>query len=246
MELTGKVSDIRGILVIAYEEGLRLGKVSDIYIDKKAGQIKGISFKTGLLGIEKESFVSLEKINKLGKEVVIISSKTAVTPLPKELKGTSLKALKGFRIITRDGAHIGELGDLKVIKDTGKISKIILAEDKMLEIEAEDIMIGADVILVPADYTPRVKQVKDKKAGILARLVVSETVKETVEKVGKTTGEVLKKSEPKAEKIKEKSEKKGPEVEKADMQPEKLDQEGEQNDKKTNSGRPESAGPRFV
>ena len=39
MELTGKVSDIRGILVIAYEEGLRLGKVSDIYIDKKAGQI---------------------------------------------------------------------------------------------------------------------------------------------------------------------------------------------------------------
>lgn len=239
MELTGKVSDIRGILVIAYEEGLRLGKVSDIYIDKKAGQIKGISFKTGLLGIEKESFVSLEKINKLGKEVVIISSKTAVTPLPKELKGTSLKALKGFRIITRDGAHIGELGDLKVIKDTGKISKIILAEDKMLEIEAEDITIGADVIMVPADYTPRVKQVKDKKAGILARLVgsetVKETVKETVEKVGKTTGEVLKKSEPKAEKIKEKSEKKGPEVEKADMQPEKLDQEGEQNDKKTNS-----------
>ena len=79
MELTGKVSDIRGILVIAYEEGLRLGKVSDIYIDKKAGQIKGISFKTGLLGIEKESFVSLEKINKLGKDGVIISSKTAVT-----------------------------------------------------------------------------------------------------------------------------------------------------------------------
>jgi len=241
MELTRKVSDIRGILVIAYEEGLRLGKVSDIYIDKKASQIKGISFKTGLLGIEKESFVSLEKINILGKDVVIISSKTAVTPLPKELKGTNLKALKGFRIITRDGAHIGELYDLKVIKDTGKISKIILAEDKMLEIEAEDITIGADVIMVPADYTPRVKQVKDKKAGILSRLVGSETVKETVkktvketvEKVGKTTGEVLKKSEPKAEKIKEKSEKKRPEVEKADMQPEKLDQKGEQNDKKT-------------
>jgi len=71
MELTGKVSDIRGILVIAYEEGLRLGKVSDIYIDKKAGQIKGISFKTGLLGIEKESFVSLNKWDTMNRRIRI-------------------------------------------------------------------------------------------------------------------------------------------------------------------------------
>jgi len=84
-----------------------LGKVFDIYIEKQANQIKGISFKTGLLRIEKESFVSIENIRKMGKDVVIISSETAVTPLPKEFEGSSLKTLKGFKITTHDGQHLG-------------------------------------------------------------------------------------------------------------------------------------------
>ena len=42
MELIEKVSNFRGVLVVAYEEGLQLGKVYDIYIEKPTGQIKGI------------------------------------------------------------------------------------------------------------------------------------------------------------------------------------------------------------
>ena len=59
MELREKVSNLRGVLVVAYEEGLQLGKVFDIYIEKQTKQIKGISFKTGLLRIEKEDFLQL-------------------------------------------------------------------------------------------------------------------------------------------------------------------------------------------
>ena len=145
MEFIEKVSNLRGVLVVAYEEGLQLGKVSDIYIEKQTSQIKGISFKTGLLSIEKESFVNMADIRKMGKDVVIITDEAAAAPLPKEIEASSLKALKGFKITTHDGKHLGELSDLTVTMENGNISEIILSGNKILDIKAEDITIGEDV-----------------------------------------------------------------------------------------------------
>jgi len=204
METRKKVSDLRGVLVVAYEEGVQLGKVHDIYVEKPANAVKGISFKAGLLGLEKESFVGIENIRKMGKDVVIVSSETAVTPVPEALAGSSLKALRGFKITTHEGEHLGELSDLNVIMESGKISGIILTEKKMLDIDIEDITIGPDVIMVPADYVTHIKAIEEEKAGGLARRFrtpavsesVKETVKETVEKVGETVERVLKKSRP--------------------------------------------------
>ena len=241
MELREKVSNLRGVLVVAYEEGLQLGKVFDIYIEKQTKQIKGISFKTGLLRIEKESFVSVENIRKMGKDVVIITNEAAATPLPIELEGSSLKALKGFKITTHDGKHLGEFSDLKVTMGNGKISGIILSGNKMLDIKVADITIGADVIMVPADYAARVKEIEQQKASFLTRMfstatvseMVKETVKETVEKVGEKVGQVLKKSKSGIEKVEEKLEQKEPEAKKVEVQPEKSDHEGKSEDKRT-------------
>jgi sporulation protein YlmC with PRC-barrel domain len=207
MELKQNVSALRGILVVAYEEGLRLGRVSEIYIQKKTKQIEGISFKRRLVGLKQESYVSLENISRLGKEVVIISSEALVKTLPAEVGEDSLKTLEGFKVTTVDGTHLGELSDLTVTKNDGKISDLILAEGKIIEIEAEEITIGADAIMVPVDYAARVEQIEEEKGRVLPLKVdtekVKETVKETVEKtmekVEKTVGKVLKKTEPEVE-----------------------------------------------
>ncbi|MGD2270975.1 MAG: PRC-barrel domain-containing protein [Desulfobacterales bacterium] len=255
MESTERVSDMRGILVVAYEEGLQLGKVSNIHFEKQSNKIMGISFKSGLLSIEKESFVSFENIQKLGKDVVIISEKAAATQLPAEFAEHSLKALKGFRVITQDGTYIGELSDFHVSLESGTISEIILADDKKLAITPEDVTIGTDVMLVPTGYTARLQENKGEKEGIFARMFdaawgepvkrkvrgtvekvgetlfdtakVRDTVKDTVEKVGDTVGRVLKKSELKKEKTSEQTEQKGSEQQTVEAQPKTSGQEGE-------------------
>lgn len=239
MEKRENVSELRGVLVIAYEEGLQLGKVYDIYIEKEAKQIMGLSFKGGLLGLEKESFVSFENIRKLGKDVVIISSEANIKPLPKELKESGLKAMKGFKITTHDGAHIGELIDLNVIKDDGKISEFILDEGKMLNIEVEDITIGQDVIMVPVDYAARIKDIEEEKRSVLARVPDSETIKETVKstvketvgKVGDTIGRVLKKGEPEAAPADKELQKDEPQTTSADEKPSKNETQTDADDK---------------
>ncbi|MBC8393012.1 MAG: PRC-barrel domain-containing protein [Deltaproteobacteria bacterium] len=236
MELRENVSELRGVLVVAYEEGLQLGKVCDIYIEKQAKQIMGISFKGGLLGLEKESFVSFENIRKLGKDVVIISGEAQVKPLPKELKKSGLKAMKGFKITTHDGAHIGELIDLNVIKDDGKISELILDEGKMLKVEVGDITSGQDIIMVPVDYAARIKAIEEEKSGLLARMpakgVVKDTFKGAVEKVGDTIGRILKKDEPEAAPADKDLQKNESQTTPADNKPQKDDTQTGVDDKK--------------
>lgn len=240
MEPKQNVSALRALQVIAYEEGLRLGKVSDIYIQKETKQIEGISFKRGLVGLEQESFVSFENIRKLGKEVVIISSEAMVKTLPEEVKKSSLKTLKGFKVTTVDGTHLGELSDLTVTKNDGKISELILAEGKIVEIEVEDITIGADAIIVPVDYGSRVKQIEEEKGRVMPLKVdtekVKETVKETAEKtfkkLGETVGKVLKKTKPEVEKEEKKSERAEPLGEQEDKRPEEVGPDEVMEDKK--------------
>ncbi|MEA1948958.1 MAG: PRC-barrel domain-containing protein [Thermodesulfobacteriota bacterium] len=136
----------------------------------------------------------------MGKDVVIISNETVVKPLPEKLKESGLKEMKGFKVTTHDGEHIGELIDLNVIKDDGKITELIMDEGKMLEIKVDDITIGPDVIMVPVNYAACVKDIEEEKSGLLARIPGSETVKDTVkgtvEKVSDTIGRVLKKDKP--------------------------------------------------
>lgn len=227
MELIEKVSNLKGVLVVAYEEGLQLGKVNDIYIDKQTCQIKGISFKTGLLRIEKESFVSIENIRKMGKDVVIVTNEAAAIPISKEIEASSLNALKGFKITTHDGKQLGEFSDLTVTMENGIISEIILSGNKMLDINVEDITIGADVIMVPADYAVRIKDIEEQKTGLLSRMfttaTVGETVKETVEMVGEKIGQVFKKTKLADEEGEDKPEHNEPETIKDKMQPEKSD-----------------------
>ena len=251
MKLKEKVSELRGIPVVAYEEGLQLGKVLDIFIEKQANQIKGISFKTGRLRLESESFVSIENISKMGKNVVIISSETAATSLPKEFEGSSLKTLKGFKITTHDGKHLGEFSDLNVTMEDGKISEILLSGNKILDINVEDITIGADVIMVPADYAARIKEIEKKQSGLLTRMfataivsdTVKDTVKETVEKVGETVKETFEKVEEKVERVLRKSkseteslegkpEQKESGIEKLKVLPGKTDYEEKSDDKR--------------
>jgi sporulation protein YlmC with PRC-barrel domain len=255
MELTEKVSDIQGILVVAYEEGLQLGKVSNIYFEKESNKFMGISFKSGLLSIERDSFVSFGNIQKLGKDVVIISDKSAATQLPEKFEELSLTTLRGFRVITHDGTYIGQLSDFNVDVESGTISEIILGENKKLAIAPDSVTIGKDVILVPIDATEQLKEINDEKEGILSRMFdatwsdplkgkvkgtvekvgetifdsakVRDTVKETVEKVGDTVGRVLKKTGHKAEKTGKQHEQKESEQKTVGVQPNISSQEGE-------------------
>lgn len=201
MVFKDKISDLRGILVVEYEQGRRIGKVVDIFLNGEGSQIAGIAFKNSQMGTEKPSYAAFEEIHRMGRDVVIISSEEVVLPLPGSITQRSLKFFKHNPVTTHDGQQLGELVDVTVNPEDGRIKEIILSEDKVIDIKNDNIFFGPDAIIVPSTYAERSYSEKSSPSGILNRILdigsISESVIEASRNVGhqiKTTAEKVSES----------------------------------------------------
>ena len=192
MEPIDKLATLHGVPVVAFEEGLRLGRVHDVFIDKSAKRIQGISFRNRLWGKENEAYVDLSDILKMGRDVIIVSGQAAASPLIEDMTPSSLRQLKGFKITTRDGAWIGEVADLNVNRENGTISEIILKDDTLLEVDAEDIVLGPDVVVVPSHYVERITPPDTERKGLLGRVfgpaAVADSLRDKYEEIRASVG----------------------------------------------------------
>lgn len=104
-----------------------------MYFDKASCSIRGLSLRPKFIKTEAEDFVDLKDIHRLGQSVVIISSQKALRKIPHNLWGASLRDLKGTRVVTEDGKHLGKLQDVHVFTETGIISEINFYDQKTLK-----------------------------------------------------------------------------------------------------------------
>ncbi len=153
MKIRERVLDLLGVLVVGYDEGLQLGNVSDIHVDKKTCRMTGISVRKGLSGFAEPSYVDFRNIRKIGSDVVIIANKAAVRPLPKGVEKSSLKLLKNVRIATQAGQYVGRLSDIGVAVENGDISRLMVTAGGHLDVKPRTTAVGADIIVLPSGST---------------------------------------------------------------------------------------------
>lgn len=198
MDVRERSLGLLGVLAVAYQEGARLGKVSDIFVDRKGCRVTGLAISTGLPGFDSTSFVDFKHVRILGKDVVIVSDQKAVTPLAEGVSKTSLKLLRNVRIATRDGVYIGRLQDVSVDVSTGNITQLMLSDRDYVDIAVRATAIGADIIVLPSDVKTKTKKAKQDEGGAMtAESVTSaletatnrvlQAAKGTTEKVIETT-----------------------------------------------------------
>jgi sporulation protein YlmC with PRC-barrel domain len=168
-----------GAMVIALAEGLRVGRVYEVYIDKQAKQIMGISYKAGLWGMDKEIYVGFADIQKFSRDVVIITGRDAAKELPGEVRRNGLRNMRGYKITTHAGRHIGEVADLVINREDGKIVEILLPENRKLPIDIAQVVIGPDLILIPADRESSLAPADPEPNDFVSRLFGTATWSET-------------------------------------------------------------------
>lgn len=164
-----KLATLHKTLVVSLDEGLRLGRVHDVFVDRQAKRIAGISLNHGLLPTEDKLYVDLADILKIGRDVVIVAQHENARPLPEAMAPQSLRYLRGRKITTTDGACLGELSDLTVDRESGGLAELHLNDDRALEVDPAEISIGPDVIVIPSRYTRRIRKLEHEKAGVLER-----------------------------------------------------------------------------
>ena len=132
-----------------------------------------------------DSYIPVKSVHRLGKNVVIVASKEDLVDLPEEIEGCSLRDLKGIKVVTQEGKHLGELLDINIFAKSGVISEIILYGPKKLKVDVkrDDLSIGPDAIIVPGKYQKRIVEVDTTAEGGFvihtgkASLTVTESIK---------------------------------------------------------------------
>ena len=172
-------SELKGFLVVAREEGAELGTLSAIRIDPETKAVVGFDIRTRRVG-GKVLFAPVNVVDRLGREVLLLTSERAVrevtdvTPSP----GRSLKELQGIWVTSMDGRHLGTLIDLDFSPGDWRIRELVLAEDKHLAVDPDELRIG-DEILVPEQGAAQIQVSQEPKSGLIARGFGPEAVEDT-------------------------------------------------------------------
>ena len=164
------ITNLKTAVGVSVKEGKNLGEVVSLYIDPKERKLSGIGFRESLFS--KVNFVRMKAVKSIGDDIVLVDSKSALTPLTNRIKpaGFSLRELKNKWITTKDGVHLGKFEDVDVDARTWVISEIRLSHNKVLPVIPLDIMIGKDEIIVPISYADRLYTEKKKRNGVLSRV----------------------------------------------------------------------------
>lgn len=186
VETRESISELRGVLVVAREEGAQSGGILGIFVDLEQKKLAGLTFRQGQFG--KEQYVGINDVLQLGRDVVSITTEMASGPLPEGPLGRNLKAVQGLWVTTLDGKHLGALVDVDVSQGDWTISEFTLTGNKSLAVDAADITIGDDEILVPTIYAVKVETLTEDKPGFLGRVFGAESIGD----VGKAVSRAMK------------------------------------------------------
>ncbi len=162
MENRQSLNAMVGIQIITYEEGVRLGKVSDVYIDREKKKVEGISFSTGRIGFGDTCFVSFGDIQCFGRDAIIISRESSATSLSSPPEFLGIKAVKAMKVMTSHGEDLGMLRDVSFNKSSGLISGLNLDNGELDDIRPDELTLGADAVLLPAEYASRISNPEEK------------------------------------------------------------------------------------
>lgn len=117
-----KLSELKGMPVVATAEATRIGVVEDIVIDSSYRRIEALVVKADDRGAEE--VVSRERIVSVGRDVVTIDSVRSMRSLSEERDLFELpraKAMQNSRVVTEGGDVLGTINDIEIEPASGEI-----------------------------------------------------------------------------------------------------------------------------
>ncbi|MCA9551967.1 MAG: PRC-barrel domain-containing protein [Myxococcales bacterium] len=196
-----ETSDLRGVLVVAQEEGVQLGTVTGINIDTFERRIAAIRFRPRGIN-KKEGYVLTRDVRLVGQDVIFVATQKAAKNEDTEtIPGRSLHALQGARVTTIKGKLLGTLVDVDFTREDWKLNQLRLAGDMVIPVVPTEISIE-DEIVVPASYEDHMQRLPEATGhnGLLARVFGKENVEHLSQSLKRAWGrhdEPVKKDEPK-------------------------------------------------
>jgi uncharacterized protein YrrD len=175
-----KGSDVIGKVVVTYDTGLKIERISDLIFDQESNQILGFLVQEkGLFHDAK--VIPLDEVLAIGADAVVVGSKESVSRAHEhpEIKAILRhnNVLKGTRILTTDGLDLGTLVDLFFDNQSGAVEGYESSGGLFSDVYSgrsfvpapKTLKIGRDVAFVPPETAELMReQVGGLKGGVQA------------------------------------------------------------------------------
>ena len=140
-----RFSEAKGYKVVSKASADTVGKITDYVIDPKAGKVAALVLKKTSGDGDTLPWADL---SSFGTDAVTVDNETVIVEASAELAELTGKrhAAHGKRVLTTDGADLGDVEDIEFDPETGKITALVLKEG---EVEGHRLMaVGSYAVVV--------------------------------------------------------------------------------------------------
>lgn len=154
-----EIKDLHGIAVVSIADGAKLGTVEDVLMDGAQRRVDALRVESGGLLRRQHMVVPFTALRSIGVDAVMVADAAALSPAPDHTADGRHSAgdLDKMRVVTENGAYLGNLSNARFDPATGVVSEFeigaggiggILGHKKMID-AASVTSIGPDIMVVP-------------------------------------------------------------------------------------------------
>jgi sporulation protein YlmC with PRC-barrel domain len=156
------------MLVISQAEGVRIGALTGAYLDPEARALIALTCRRDRSHFQ----IGMHAVAVLGQDVVVIGERGDARELGDghELGGRELRTYVGIPVTTQGGERVGRIEDARFDSASGKLSTLLLHDGRALDVDPEQVTLGRDEVLVPEEYARRIRNLRPREVGLLARM----------------------------------------------------------------------------
>lgn len=173
-----KGKSIIGLRVLTQAEGRDLGKVNDLIFDHETDELVALLISDKeLFGLIDAKVVMFNQVQTIGADAVMVPSEAALINAHSDARIAAIMdretALSGTRIATTDGRDIGNLADMYIDEETGRVLGYEVStgfisdtmSGKRYMPAPQQMVIGEDVALVPPSVADDLEAQKQENPG---------------------------------------------------------------------------------
>ncbi|MGA7669091.1 MAG: PRC-barrel domain-containing protein [Nitrolancea sp.] len=157
------IKTLKGIAVVAIDDGARLGSVNDVLSDLDHRRVRAFVVSDGGLFGGKNRILDIGDVQSVGADAVMIQSRDVLKADREDARYQAypnLHALTSLRVVSQNGDLVGNISTIHFEASDGAFTDLEISkhgllgsfQSKIICPAAAAVSMGRDVVVIPNDY----------------------------------------------------------------------------------------------
>jgi len=169
------IKSLKGIAVVAIDDGARLGSVQDVLSDLDQRCVRAFVVSEGKLFGGSNRILDIGDVQSIGADAVMIQSRDLLKADRDDSRYqaySNLSSLTSLRVVSETGDLVGNMSTVHFKTDDGTFTDLEIGkhgllgsfQSKIVVPASAAVSMGRDVVVIPHDFTDQAREEKSATA----------------------------------------------------------------------------------